>query len=151
MRIALALALFALALPHSALAADGLVTQKSAHGVAETIDRLVKAAEDKGLTVFLRLDHAAGAAKVGTPLRPTELLVFGNPKGGTPLLQCAQSIGIDLPLKALAWEDQSGAVWLGYSDPTYLAARHELGASCSGAIEGAAKLLQAVSSEAVRD
>lgn len=151
MRIALAIALLALAWQQSAFAADGLVTQKSAHGVAETIDRLVKAAEDKGLTVFLRLDHAAGAAKVGTALRPTELLVFGNPKGGTPLLQCAQSIGIDLPLKALAWEDQSGAVWLGYNEPTYLAARHELGSACSSAIDGAAKLLQAISSEAVRN
>ncbi|MDH5535200.1 MAG: DUF302 domain-containing protein [Betaproteobacteria bacterium] len=108
----------------TARAADGLITIKSAHGVKETIDRLEKAVKGKGLNVFLRLDHAAGAQKIGKTLRPTELLVFGNPQGGTPLMECAQSIGIDLPLKALAWEDGSGQTWLAYNDPKFLATRH---------------------------
>ena len=76
------------------------------------------------MNIFLRLDHAAGAQKIGKSLRPTELLIFGNPQGGTPLMECAQSAGIDLPLKALAWEDASGQVWLGYNDPQFLVARH---------------------------
>jgi len=108
----------------TARAADGLVTIKSANGVKETIDRLEQTVKAKGLNVFLRLDHAAGAQKIGKKLRPTELLVFGNPQGGTPLMECAQSIGIDLPLKALAWEDASGQTWLAYNDPKFLAMRH---------------------------
>src|SRR5688572_21772123 len=106
-------------------AADGLITLKSPHAVKDTVDRLEAAAKAKGLSIFLRVDHAAGAKKVGKELRPTELLVFGNPQGGTPLLECSQSAGIDLPLKALAWQDASGQVWLGYNDPQFLANRHE--------------------------
>jgi uncharacterized protein (DUF302 family) len=105
-------------------AADGLITMKSAHGVKETMDRLASAAKARGLNVFLRLDHAAGAEKIGKSLRPTELLIFGNPQGGTPLMECAQSAGIDLPLKALAWQDASGQVWLGYNDPQFIVDRH---------------------------
>ena len=112
------------ALPAAAFATDGLVTIKSAHNVKTTIDRLEAAVKAKKLNVFLRLDHAAGAMKIGKALRPTELLVFGNPQGGTPLMLCGQSIGIALPLKALAWEDASGQTWLSYNDPQYLAQRH---------------------------
>lgn len=119
-----ALLSLALALPAAAFAADGLVTIKSAHNVKTTMDRLEAAVKAKKLNVFLRLDHAAGAMKIGKELRPTELLVFGNPQGGTPLMLCGQSIGIDLPLKALAWEDASGQTWLSYNDPHYLAERH---------------------------
>ncbi|XKH02309.1 DUF302 domain-containing protein [Marinobacter nauticus] len=107
-----------------ASAADGLVSMKSSHSAQATMDRLEAIVEDKGLNVFARIDHAAGAEKVGESLRPTELLIFGNPKGGTPFMQCAQSVGIDLPLKALVWEDDAGQVWLGYNDPAYLAKRH---------------------------
>lgn len=110
-----------------AWAADGLVTLKSAHSVKDTIDRFESTAKARGLNIFLRVDHAAGAKKVGKDLRPTELLVFGNPQGGTPLMECAQSAGIDLPLKALAWQDASGQVWLGYNDPQFLAERHAAG------------------------
>jgi uncharacterized protein (DUF302 family) len=119
---ALALALLGTA----ALAADGLVAVKSPHGAKATMDRLEAQVKKRGLNVFLRLDHAAGAAKVGKNLRPTELLVFGNPQGGTPFMECAQSVGIDLPLKALVWEDASSQVWLGYNDPAFLAKRHEV-------------------------
>ena len=104
--------------------ADGLIAIKSPHGVGETVDRLEMLVIEKGMTVFARIDHSAGAAKVGKALRPTQLLIFGNPKGGTPFMVCAQTAGIDLPLKMLAWQDESGQVWLAYNDPVFLAARH---------------------------
>ena len=104
-----------------ALAVDGLVVVQSSHSVAATVVRLQATVEQRGLTVFARIDHAAGAAKIGQTLRPTALLIFGNPQGGTPLMQCAQTAGIDLPLKMLVWEDAQGKVWLGYNDPAYLA------------------------------
>ena len=109
----------------AATAAEGLVSVKSPYGVKETLDRFESAAKARGLNVFLRLDHAAGAQKIGKTLRPTELLIFGSPQGGTPLMECAQSAGIDLPLKALAWQDAAGQVWLAYNDPRYLAGRHD--------------------------
>lgn len=105
-------------------AADGLVAVKSPHDVKETMNRLESTVKARGLNVFARIDHAAGAAKVGKTLRPTEVLIFGNPQGGTPFMECAQSVGIDLPLKALVWQDASSQVWLGYNDPAYLAQRH---------------------------
>lgn len=114
--------LLALAVP--AWSADGLVEVKSPFAPKETIDRLEGILKNKGMTIFARVDHAAGAAKVGKKLRATELLIFGNPQGGTPLMECSQTTGIDLPLKALVREDESGQVWLGYNDPAYLAARH---------------------------
>lgn len=123
----LAIAAIALAfLGTAAHAAEGLVAVKSPHGAKATMDRLEAQVKKRGLNVFLRLDHAAGAAKIGKALRPTELLVFGNPQGGTPFMECAQSVGIELPLKALVWEDASSQVWLGYNDPAFLAKRHEV-------------------------
>ncbi len=105
-------------------AATGLIAIKSPYNAKETVDRLEIVLREKGLTIFARIDHAAGAAKVGKQLRPTEVLIFGNPQGGTPFMECSQTAGIDLPLKALAWEDASGQVWLGYNDPVYVADRH---------------------------
>jgi len=105
-------------------AADGLVAVKSPYNAKDTMNRLEEAVKKRGLNVFARIDHAAGAAKVGKVLRPTEVLIFGNPQGGTPFMECAQSVGIDLPLKALVWEDASSQVWLGYNDPAFLAQRH---------------------------
>ena len=113
-----------LAMSLSAWSADGLIAIKSPLSPKETMDRLENLLQQKGMTIFARVDHAAGAKKVGKTLRPTELLIFGNPKGGTPFMECAQTVGIDLPLKALVWEDPSGQVWLGYNDPAFLAARH---------------------------
>ena|ERR1700680_782430 len=103
---------------------DGLVTVPSMRGVKEAIDRLERDVKSKGMTVFARVDHAAGAKEAGLALRPTELLIFGNAKAGTPLMQVYQTIGIDLPLKVLAWQDAAGKVWLSYNDPAWLAARH---------------------------
>lgn len=107
-----------------ASAADGLVTVKSPHSAKDTMNRLEEIVKQRGITVFARIDHAAGAAKIGKTLRPTELLIFGNPQGGTPFMECAQSVGIDLPLKVLVWEDAASQVWLGYNDPAFLAQRH---------------------------
>ena len=118
------LAIAFLIVSSSAWAADGLVATKSPHKAKDTMDRLESIVKQKGMTVFVRVDHAAGAAQLGKTLRPTELLIFGNPKGGTPFMECSQTVGIDLPLKALVWEDAKGQVWLAYNDPAYVAARH---------------------------
>ena len=125
-----------------AASADGLVAVKSPHSAKETMTRLEDAVTKRGLTVFARIDHAAGAAKIGKTLRPTEVLVFGNPTGGTPFMECEQSVGIDLPLKALVWEDATAQVWIGYNDPAYLAQRHGV-ASCP-VVENLRKVLGAV-------
>jgi uncharacterized protein (DUF302 family) len=106
------------------MAADGLITIKSAFGPEETMKRLEAEVKARGLTVFAHVDHAAGAAAVNLPLRPTDLLIFGNAKGGTPLMQSVQTIGIDLPLKILIWQDEAGDTWLSYNDPSWLAKRH---------------------------
>jgi len=133
----------------AATAAEGLVSVKSPYGVKETLDRFESAAKAKGLNVFLRLDHAAGAQKIGKTLRPTELLIFGNPQGGTPLIECAQSAGIDLPLKVLSWQDAAGQVWLAYNDPRYLAGRHHAG-ECSPVVQNLNKALAVLVQEAVK-
>ena len=113
-----------LSIATAASAADGLVAVKSPHNAKDTMSRLEDVVKQRNLVVFARIDHAAGAMKIGKSLRPTEVLIFGNPQGGTPLMECAQSAGIDLPLKALVWEDASAQVWLGYNDPGYLMTRH---------------------------
>ena len=127
-------------------AADGLIAVKSPHSVKETMNRFEDIAKQRGLNIFARVDHAAGAAKINKTIRATEVLIFGNPQGGTPLMECAQSAGIDLPLKALAWEDAQGQVWLGYNDPAFLAKRHgaeacpvvaPMGKALSGLVEAA--------------
>ncbi|MEO6623442.1 MAG: DUF302 domain-containing protein [Burkholderiaceae bacterium] len=125
-----------------AAAADGLVAVKSPHSAKDTMTRLEDAATKRGLTVFARIDHAAGAAKIGKTLRPTAVLVFGNPQGGTPFMECEQTVGIDLPLKALVWEDAAAQVWVGYNDPAYLAQRH--GAASCPAVENLRKALDAL-------
>ena len=108
------------------------------------MDRLVAEVQAKGLTVFARVDHAAGAKDSGLSLRPTELVLFGNAKGGTPLMQANQGIGIDLPLKALVWQDASGSTWLSYNDPAWLAQRHGLGHKVEAPVKAMTALLGAV-------
>ncbi len=124
----------------SAWSDGGLVSVKSAHDVAQTADRLEKALKAKGMNVFTRIDHAQGAAGAGLQLRPTELVIFGNPKVGTPLMLCSQSIAIDLPQKALIWQDADGQVWLSYNAPRYLAQRHGL-TGCDAALQKVATAL----------
>jgi uncharacterized protein (DUF302 family) len=130
-----------------ALSADGLVAVKSPHNPKDTMDRIEIVVNQKGMTVFAKIDHAAGAVKIGKTIRPTEVLIFGNPQGGTPFIECSQTVGIDLPLKALVWEDASGQVWLGYNDPVFLATRH--GASQCPAAQNIKKALAEIAKEAV--
>jgi uncharacterized protein (DUF302 family) len=118
------LIVFLLATAVPAWSADGLVKLTSSNSPAVTMDRLQRIVTEKGMKVFARINHTTGAATIGKTLRPTELLIFGNPQGGTPFMECAQSVGIDLPIKALVWEDAAGKVWLGYNDPAYIAMRH---------------------------
>jgi uncharacterized protein (DUF302 family) len=117
------------------MSSNGLITVASRFSVSETLDRLTAAITSAGLLVFARINHAKNAEEVGLELRPTELLIFGHPKGGTPLMQDKQTAGIDLPVKALVWEDEEGTVWLTYNEAAWLATRHELGASSKKAIE----------------
>ncbi|RUU52799.1 DUF302 domain-containing protein [Mesorhizobium sp. M2C.T.Ca.TU.002.02.1.1] len=126
------------------MAGNGLISVESRFRVGETIDRLVETVTSAGLRVFARIDHAAGAREIGAPLRPTELLIFGHPKGGTPLMQDHQLAGIDLPIKALAWEDEQGKVWLSYNDARWLAERHSLGDTSRDAVAAIAAGLKKV-------
>jgi uncharacterized protein (DUF302 family) len=121
----------------SVTAGEGMVSVASAHSVADTADRLEAILGAKGMTVFARVDHAAGAQKAGKSMPPTLLLIFGNPKVGTPLMLCSPSIAIDLPQKALIWEDANGKTWISYNDPQFLKLRHNT--------EGCDEVLQKVS------
>jgi uncharacterized protein (DUF302 family) len=122
---------------------EGLATLRSSSGPAETMNRLEAAVKAKGLTVFARIDHAAGAAELGLLLRPTAVLIFGNANGGTPLMESAQTIGIDLPLKALVWQDVSGVTWVSYNEPDWLAKRHGLSNKTDAAVSTLAAALAA--------
>jgi len=110
----------------AAAGGTGLITVESSYTVQETLDRLTKIMTSKGITIFARVDHAAGAKKVDKELAPTQLLIFGNPKLGTPLMLSDRKIGLDLPLKALAWQDDKGKVWVSYNDPAYLKTRYDM-------------------------
>jgi uncharacterized protein (DUF302 family) len=131
------------------MAADGLTTLRSSYGPKDTMTRLEAEVKARGMTVFARIDHAAGAAGAGLSLRPTELLIFGNAKAGTPLMQTVQTTGIDLPLKALVWEDASGATWLSYNDPAWLAQRHGVAGETETVIGMMSKALDAVAQAAM--
>ena len=122
------LVLFSLCCAAPVIAGEkGLITKKSKYDVKETIDRLQAVVKKKGITVALRWNHAEKAKGVDIPLRPTELLIFGNPRLGSNLFTSNQTSGIDLPMKALAWEDEDGQVWLTYNDPEYITKRHRIG------------------------
>jgi len=102
----------------------GFIVKKSPHSVAETLNRLENVLKKKGITIFARVEHSQSAKKLKIDLRPTTLLIFGNPKLGSHFFTSHQTAGIDLPMKALAWKDEKGQVWLGYNDPQYIADRH---------------------------
>jgi len=130
------------------MAAEGLITIRSSYGPKQTMDRLEAEVKAKGLTLFAHVDHATGAAAVGLPLPRTDLLIFGNAKGGTPLMQQAQTIGIDLPLKGLVWQDDRGTTWLSYNDPAYLAQRHGLGEQAKAVVTTLTGVLNAIAAKA---
>lgn len=127
--------------------ASGIIKIKSTHTVTKTIDKLEAVLTKKGMTIFKRVNHTSGAEKSGLQLRPTELLIFGNPKVGTPLMQCSQTAALDLPQKALAYEDENGQVWLAYNDPAYMAKRHNT-KGCEKAIQKVTNALAKFSSAA---
>jgi uncharacterized protein (DUF302 family) len=108
------------------MVAKGIVDQASNHSVDQTVEKLKNILQAKGVALFALVDHSGEAEKVGMKMRPTKLLIFGNPKAGTPLMLAAPSIAIDLPLKILVWEDARGKVWLSYNSPEYLKERHGL-------------------------
>jgi uncharacterized protein (DUF302 family) len=130
------------------MAVDELTTIRSSYGPNDTMNRLEAEVKARGMTVFAGIDHAAGAAQAGLSLRPTELLIFGNAKGGTPFMQSIQTIGIDLPLNALAWQDASGNPWLSYNDPSWLAKRHGLGHEVEGTVRAMSAALDAIAETA---
>ena len=130
------------------MAADGLVTVRSNYNPKETMSRLEVDIRARGLTVFARVDHSAGAASVGLPLRTTDLLIIGNAKGGTPLMQMDQTVGIDLPLKVLVWQDQAGTTWLSYNDPGWFAKRHGLGKDAGPTVNALTGALRAIAKAA---
>jgi uncharacterized protein (DUF302 family) len=139
-----------LAAGENAMTVDGLITILSAFGPKETMDRLEDEVKAKGLTVFARVDHAAGAEAVGLELRPTELLIFGNARGGTPLMEANQRIGIDLPLRALVYQDEAGKVLLTYTEPSWLARRYGLGAAVAANVEALSKALGSLAAGAAK-
>lgn len=130
-------------------ASDAYVQIKSAYSVAETLDRLEAVLKQKGITVFARVDHAAGAQKVGLEMNETQLLVFGNPRMGTPLMNEQILMGLDLPMKMLAWKDDSGQTWLGYTRPEALQQRHQL--KNQQIIEKMSKALDTMSQQAIEN
>jgi len=127
---------------------EGLVTLPSSYAPKETMDRLSAAVTNHGMAVVARVDHAGAAAKAGMDLRPTELLIFGNPRAGTQLMQAAQTIGIDLPLRALVWQDEAHATWVSYVDPLWLASRYGIAALVQKAVDQMVSTLKAVTEEA---
>jgi uncharacterized protein (DUF302 family) len=127
---------------------DGLVTVASALSPKDTMDRVEVEIAARGMTIFARVDHAGGAEAVGLPLPPTELLVFGNARGGTPLMQAVRTIGIDLPLKILVWQEADGRTWLGYNGPEWLARRHALGSQVEATTKAMRAALDAIAQAA---
>src|SRR5499427_4348849 len=131
-----------------AMAAEGLTTINSNFGPKDTMSRLEAEVKARGMTVFAHIPHAVGAASVGLPLRPNDVLIFGNPKVGTSLMQSAPTIGIDLPLKVLVWQDADGNTWLSYNDPAWLARRHGLIPDAEATVKTLAGALSAVTAAA---
>lgn len=127
---------------------DGLTIYASSYGPKETMDRLTTAVVGRGMTVLAHIDHAEAAAKVGMKLRPTDVLIFGNAKAGTPLMQTEQTVGIDLPLKALVWEDDKGKTWLACNDPAWIAKRHAVPAEINTVLDAMTDALADVAKEA---
>jgi uncharacterized protein (DUF302 family) len=123
-------------------AGDGIISKESKYSVPETLDRVDALLQSKGIKIFVRVDHSGEAEKAGLKMPPTQLLIFGNPKGGTPVMLAAPTAAIDLPLKALAWQDGDGKVWLSYNDPEYLRKRYGLTDDQIKTIAGTGSLIE---------
>ncbi|TYB33569.1 MAG: DUF302 domain-containing protein [Flexistipes sinusarabici] len=150
MKTLIAIVLVALIMTVSSYAAEGMVDVKSSFGVKKTADRLESILKDKGMTIFNRIKHSQAAKKVGVNLRETELLIFGNPKVGSPLMKCQQSVAIDLPQKALIWEDDEGETWISYNNLGYLAKRHSI-SNCKKVIAKIEKALAGITKAAATE
>ena len=148
MKKLLLLAIILLSASFSVAASEGLVKYESPYSVKETMDRFEKIAKSKGLTIFVRIDHQKNASGVNLELRPTEVIIFGNPKVGTPLMQCAQDVAIDLPQKVMVSEDENKKVWISYNDPNYLMKRHEI-KDCDKVITKISGVLKKLSNAAI--
>jgi len=144
----LCLAIVALTLSSSILATESMVSIESKYTVKETADRFQKSLELKGLTLFARIDHKRNASNVNLELAPTEVIIFGNPKVGTPLMHCSKQVAIDLPQKALFWEDKNGQVWLSYNNPEYLKERHNI-KGCDKVVKKITAVLDKLSKAAI--
>jgi len=131
------------------MAADGLINVQSDFSVKETTARLENILNEKGMTIFNQINHSDAAQKVGVDLRTTQLIIFGNPKVGSPLMQCQQSVAIDLPQKAIIWEDDMSKVWISYNDPRYLGERHNI-IGCDEVITKVEKALSGITKAAAR-
>ena len=129
------------------IAAEGVINVLSEFTVVETANRLENVLNEKGMTLFNRIQHSEAAAKVGIELRDTELIIFGNPKVGSPLMKCQQSVAIDLPQKALIWQDAEKQVWISYNDPKYLVKRHAI-SGCDQVIDKVTKALTGITKAA---
>jgi len=127
---------------------EGLAVHRSKFDTEQTMRRLEAAVTKRGVSILAKIDHAAAAAKVGMELRPTAVLIFGNPRAGTPLMQAAQTVGIDLPLKALVWEDDAGGTWLAFNEPRWLAGRHGVSAGNDRGLVAMSAGLAAIAREA---
>jgi uncharacterized protein (DUF302 family) len=127
---------------------EGLIARASGHGPGETMDRLVTAVTGHGMRVMARIDHAAAASEVGMTLRPTEVLIFGNARAGTPLMQMSETIGLDLPLRVLVWQGDDGVTRIAYTDPAWLARRH--GVEHAATASAMTSTLEAMAAEAAR-
>lgn len=147
MKNAIFVVLLILFIIRPAVAADGVINVQSSLNIEETADRMVSILNKKGMTIFNRIKHSENAAKVGIELRKTELIIFGNPKVGSPLMKCQQSVAIDLPQKALIWEDANAKVWISYNDPRYLAKRHNI-THCEETISRIEKALAGIAKSA---
>src|SRR5450432_75211 len=123
-------------------AGEGIISKESKYSVPETLDRVDALLQSKGIKIFVRVDHSGEAEQAGLKMPPTQLLIFGNPKGGTPIMLAAPTAAIDLPLKALAWEDHSGKVWLSYNDPEHIKNRYFLTDSLVENISGIGRLIE---------
>lgn len=129
---------------------EGLTTVPTTFSAKETMNRLEAEIHAHGMEVFARIDHAAAAAKAGLTLAPTELIIFGHARGGTPLMQMAQTVGIDLPLKALVWQDAAGQSWLAYTEPAWIAQRHGIGAESDAVTKRMAGVLGELAGKATQ-
>lgn len=141
-------AIFAVLFSGAIFAAESVISVESSYTVKETADRFEKILEKKGLTIFARIDHSKNASNINLELAPTEVVIFGNPKIGTPLMRCSKTVAIDLPQKALFWQDAKGQVWLSYNNPEYLKERHSI-KDCDKVIDKVASVLAKLSKAAI--